>query len=99
MKIEELLMSNSNINLTITLEDLRTLTSELIEKTKEELEESVKAEKEETYPTRKEVCQLLKVNQSTLWRWAKRGYLTPIEIGGKLHYKMSDIKHILNGGE
>lgn len=99
MELNELLKSNANINLTVTLEDLKTLTSELIQKTKDELEESITSDKAETYPTRSEVCDLLKVNQSTLWRWAKRGYLTPIEVGGKHLYKMSDVKRILNGGK
>ena len=37
------------------------------------------------------------VNPSSLWRWRKRGYLVPAEIGGKRRYKMSDIRRILNG--
>jgi len=33
-----------------------------------------------------------------LWRWAKRGYLVPIEVGGKRRYRMSEVKAILNVG-
>ena len=36
------------------------------------------------------------VDRSTLWRWAKTGYLIPAEVGGKRLYKQSDIDIILN---
>lgn len=50
---------------------------------KRELEDIVISEKEETYPSPKQVCEILGVDNSTLWRWKKKGYLIPIEIGGK----------------
>jgi len=34
-----------------------------------------------------------------LWRYAKRGYLTPIEVGGKRKYLKSDIKALLSKRE
>lgn len=49
----------------------------------------------ETYPSAKRVSEILEVDRSTLWRWAKCGYLVPIEVGGKRRYKMSDVKRIL----
>lgn len=45
----------------------------------------------------KQVCEMLDVDPSSLWRWRKRGYLVPAEIGGKRRYKISDIRRILNG--
>lgn len=99
MNLTELLKSDANINLTITLNDLRTITNELIQETKSELENAIHEEKAETYPTRSEVCEILNVNQSTLWRWKNKGYLMPIEVGGKHLYKMSDVKRILNRGK
>jgi Helix-turn-helix domain len=57
------------------------------------------SDKAETYPSPKQVCEILNVDLSTLWRWNKRGYLCPSEVGGKRRYKMSDVKRILNGGK
>ncbi len=37
------------------------------------------------------------VGKTTLWRWAKQKYLTPVEIGGKRRYKMSEVKRLLEG--
>ena len=98
MNLQELINSNAIINLTITLDDLRTFSNELIQSTKKQLEADVIAQQKETYLTRLETCDFLKVDQSTLFRWAKRGYLMPVEVGGKRVYRMSDLKRILNGG-
>ena len=98
MSLTELLQTNANISVNVTLDDLRTFSNELIQKTKNELEAEVTAQKNETYLTRLETCEFLKVDQATLWRWAKRGYLMPIEVGGKRMYRKSDLQRILNGG-
>lgn len=97
MSLQELLKSGQAISITVGLSELEIFANDLIQKTKNELEEVVISEKAETYPNREQVCGILNVDQSTLWRWAKRGYLIPIEIGGKRRYKMSDVKAILNG--
>ena len=99
MELATLLNANANISLTITLEDLRTFSNELIKSTKKELEAELIAQQAERYLTRAETCEMLKLDQSTLFRWAKRGYLVPIEVGGRRVYKLSDLKRILNGGK
>ena len=99
MNLEELLQTNANISLTVSLEDLRTFSNELIQRTKSELEADIVAQKAETYFTRLGTADFLKVDQATLWRWAKRGYLVPIEVGGKRMYRKSDLMRILNGGK
>lgn len=96
--IQDLLNSDANINVTIQRSDLMDFGRFLISQTKTELEAEVIAQQNETYKTRLETCDFLKVDQSTLFRWAKRGYLIPAEVGGKRMYRMSDLKRILNGG-
>ena len=98
MSLQELLNSGQPINITIGLSDLETFANNLIQKTKNDLEAVVIAAQAETYLSRAETCNMLKVDQSSLWRWAKRGYLMPVEVGGRRMYKMSDLKRILNGG-
>jgi hypothetical protein len=96
--IQDLLNSDANINVTIQRSDLMDFGRFLISQTKTELEAEVIAQQNETYKTRLETCDFLKVDQSTLFRWAKRGYLIPVEVGGKRMYRMSDLQRILNGG-
>ncbi len=98
MQLADLLQTNANISLTITLEDLRTYSNELIQSTKKELEAEVIAQQNESYLSRLETANFLKVDQATLWRWAKRGYLMPVEVGGRRLYRKSDLQRILNGG-
>ena len=99
MTIQELINSGQSINITIGLPDLVTFANHLIQQSKNELEEAVISDKAETYPAPKWVADYLDVDSSTLWRWAKRGYLVPIEVGGKRRYRMSEVKAILNGGK
>ena len=87
----------ANITVAITLEDLRRFHQEVIADTKKELEAQIAEDRGERYLSIKQVCEMLDVDPSSLWRWRKRGYLVPAEIGGKRRYKMSDIRRILNG--
>jgi DNA-binding transcriptional MerR regulator len=38
---------------------------------------------------------MLGIHRSTLSRWEEKGYLVPLEIGGRRLYKMSDIQRLL----
>ena len=98
MQIAELLQTNANFNITIQKSDLLDFANLLITQTKNQLEAEVIAQQAESYKTRLETCDFLKVDQSTLFRWAKRGYLMPVEVGGRRLYRISDLKRILNGG-
>lgn len=96
--ILNLLTSETNFNITIQKADLLDFAKFMINQTKTELEAEVIAQQAESYKTRLETCDFLKVDQSTLFRWSKRGYLMPVEVGGRRLYRMSDLKRILCGG-
>jgi hypothetical protein len=98
MDIQEIIKTGANFTVEIGINDLRQWHGEVIEDTRRKLEEAVISEKAETYPTPKQVAEMLNVDLTTIWRWKRKGYLIPIEVGGKRRYKMSDIKAILNGG-
>ncbi len=99
MSIQELLSSGQMINITVGLSELNDFAKNLIQTTRNELEAEVIAAQTETYLTRLETCEFLNVDQSSLWRWQQRNYLTPIELGGRRLYKMSDLQRILSGGK
>lgn len=84
--------------ISVKIGDLIEANEALVAKTKEQLEQIITDQAAETYPSREKVAELLDVDKSTLWRWAKRGILVPIEIGGKRRYKMSDVRRMLNNG-
>ena len=50
---------------------------------------------QQEYMTRKEVMTLLKRCDSTMIKWAKRGYLVPCCVGGKYLYRKSDVMKLV----
>lgn len=84
--------------ISVKVGDLIEANEALVAKTKEQLEQLITDSATETYPSRQKVAEILDVDLSTLHRWAKRGLLEPIEIGGKRRYRMSDVRRMLNNG-
>jgi excisionase family DNA binding protein len=41
--------------------------------------------------TRSEACDLLQVDQSTLWHWQKKGRIQAYGIGNRRYYKRSEL--------
>lgn len=54
-----------------------------------------KKSKTPDYLSRKEVCILLKIDPSTLYRWTKDGYLKSYGIGNRVYYLKDDIQQVL----
>ena len=96
MQVNELLNSGVNLSVTMTSADLKSFAADLISQTRRELESVIMDEKAEKYLTVKDVTEMLKVNASTIWRWQQSKYLMPLEVGGSIRYKLSDIKAVLN---
>lgn len=92
MNIADIIKSGINVTLAISANDLREWHKEVIEDTKRQLEELIVSEKAESYLSAKQVCDMLSINLSTLWRWEKKGHLVPIKIGGQRAFKLSEIK-------
>lgn len=96
MSLQEFIDSGANVSITVSGSDLLQFANHLIRTTKEELENTLLTKQKETYITPDEAKVQLHVDRSTLWRWAKTGYLIPVEVGGKRLYKQSDIDIILD---
>ncbi len=94
----ELAKQAPNITVSVELADLCAWHKEMIEDTKRELEEQIAEQKAETHVSPKRAAEIFDVDPSTLNRWKHKGYLVPVEVGGKRRYKMSDINRILDGG-
>lgn len=41
--------------------------------------------------TPSEVCELLQIDNSTLWRWTQKGKVKSYGIGGRKYYKKSEL--------
>ncbi|MFC4412146.1 helix-turn-helix domain-containing protein [Kaistella carnis] len=81
--------------------------NDLIEKIKEQLIPAIKKELSEEfqpkqpteYLTRSQVCEMLKIDLSTLHRWRKEGALKSYGIGNRVYFKRSEIDHLMNENE
>lgn len=93
--IIELAKQCPDVCITVKAGDLIEAVNYCVDKTRKDLEQQITDSKTETYPTPTQVAEILQVDLSTLWRWKNKGYLVPIEIGGKRRYRMSDVKRIL----
>lgn len=98
MSINELIKSGANVTLAVSANDLREWHKEVIEDTKRQLEESIVAEKTESYLSAKQVCDMLNIDASTLWRWQQKGYLVPAKAGNKRRFRLSEVNNLLKGG-
>lgn len=94
MDLKQLSELGGEVNVTVRLEDLRRWHEELTATTPPPA--SAQSRTGELY-TRKQTIALLGVDSSTLWRWAKSGYLVPVEYGGQRCYRVTDVQRILNG--
>lgn len=104
MDLLSLAKSFPDMNVTIRLGDLLKANEDLIrtlwEKEKAEAARRT-AEYGDTLIQKEEarVRLLGGVDPSTLWRWEKRGYLTPVRIGVKVFYRKGDIDRLIDGKE
>lgn len=93
-KIQSLIDSGANVILQISVYDLKSFACELLSQSNNSIKE---VSEKEMYYTASEVSKMLHVDKSTLWRWSKSGYLSPIELGGKRLYRQSDINSLMGG--
>lgn len=93
MNLQELIGNSAGITINVKPEDLINLIDVAVERAKNEFE----TKERETYLTVEKAGEMLGVSRVTLWRWAKDNYLSPIEVGGKRRYRLSDVNRILKG--
>lgn len=55
------------------------------------LENENESQNSEVLLTREEVCELLDINLSTLWKYTKKGKLKGYGIGRRVYYKKNEI--------
>lgn len=91
MSLIDIIESGADVSLTIKASDLNKFAQAIISQTRTTLMDRT-VEKLMTIDT---VAEILQVDRSTLYRWAHQGYLSPIEVGGKKRYRLSDVNRII----
>lgn len=94
MNIASLIESEANVQIVVTLSDLKEFALAIVS---EAMAAKEAEKKKERYLTPDDVADMVGVSKNTLWRWEKEKYLIPIKVGRKSRYKLSDVKSILEG--
>ncbi|GAB6011998.1 helix-turn-helix domain-containing protein [Viscerimonas tarda] len=96
MNVKDFMVLGGNLSVSIKLDELRQWHDELVASPGAK-NPNEKPPVQEELLTRKEVLKILGIDASTLWRWAKSGYLVPFNFGGQKRYKASDIRNLAEG--
>lgn len=84
-------MDKAIILQSIDKEALSELISETVRTQLEEILKSYTPKDPEELLTRTEVCELFKIDASTLWHWTNKGKLTAYGIANRRYYKKSEL--------
>lgn len=93
MNIRELMNSGMQVNITVSVADLKEFALTLVDEVRAmDAEALAQAAKEDRTLTPHEAAKVLGVSENTLWRWEKTGYLVPhSRIGKRPVYLQSQI--------
>ncbi len=83
----------------VNAKDLCEVVNYVVARGKEEQQQRIEQQgKAEIYLSAKETAKKLGISLTTLWQWSKdKTKITPIHIGRKVRYKLSDVERILQG--
>ena len=105
MDLMNLVNSGAQFKVEVTGYDLMQFADNLIKRAMEEqrILDAIRQQQEsalptgdgETYLTSQEAAKMCNVCITTLWSWAKAGYVVPCKIGRSNRYALSDIKKLM----
>lgn len=93
---QNFLSEENDVQIVIRSSQLEELADMLWERMQDKNRERDDAERARTV-TKAKACELLGKNATTLWRWEKEGYLTPVKVGARSMYRLGDIQDIISG--
>ncbi len=75
----------------ITPEELKQIIKEVLIDELSGFKNNIGTNESDVLLTRKETCELLKINMTTLWNWTKKGKLISYGIGNRVYYKKEEV--------
>ena len=94
---ETLIGTDARLAITISGEELKEFIEDVMADARLRAESEIKAKQSEECIDKEEVKTLLRVCDTTLWKWAKRGKLVPQKVGSRNIYRKSDVLAVLRG--
>lgn len=97
MDIYSMIESGAHFKVEASAEDLIRFADHLIDKARElDSKRVVQLQEQNRWLSAKETCELCNVCPSTLWAWAKAGYLVPTKVGRTRRFSLADVQRVLN---
>jgi excisionase family DNA binding protein len=75
---------------------LQRFKDEIIPEIKQQLSKEFQPKEPTEYLTRNEVCELLKIDLSSLHRWRKEGKIPSYGMGNRVYFKRYEVEQIIN---
>lgn len=97
LSIHDVLNSGMAAMVVISAKDLKQTIVETVNEAKRSMEEEIALNRSDVLLTPPQVLERLKISRTTLWHWTKKGYIAPVEIGGKTRYRLTDVNEIIKG--
>ncbi len=94
---ETLIETNARLAITISGEELKEFINDVMADARIKAESDIKERQSEECIDKEEVKRMLRVCDTTLWKWAKRGKLVPQKVGSRNMYRKSDVLAVLKG--
>lgn len=88
-----------DVNITLKQSALHRFAADLLESAIGKVRAEISLHPKDVYYTIKQVSEMLSVDRTTLHRWNKMGYLTPVKFGGLVRYRKADIEALTTGEE
>lgn len=79
----------------ITPYELKQIIKEVIQDELKEIRKQPEEKYSEGLLSRKETCEFLKIDSSTLWNWTNKGKIACYGIGNRRYYKKEDLLNSL----
>ena len=95
--LETLTNGNQRIAVTIDGEDLMAFVHAVYEDAQQKAVTAVEKQNSEEFIGTEQVKEILKVGDTTLWKWAKRRKLVPRKVGTRNMYCKQDVLAVLKG--
>lgn len=90
------LINSPNLSITVKASELKATFVDIVGEAIDRYKREVATKPQEVLYTPKQVCEILSIDKSTLWRWGKIDYLCGIKVGDSVRYRKSQIDDIIN---
>lgn len=96
INLNDLLLNGyGGIQISVTLSDLQTFATTLLQGMQNSTAET--SDPEDEFMTRQQVMAYLNIKETTLHNWGKQGILSPVKVNRKCYYSKNDILALQRG--